>query len=41
MKSSKTKEKENLNDWEIYEDKTNKKSKDNNNKLNEKNKTSI
>ena len=41
MKSSKNKEKENLNDWEIYEDKTNKKSKDNNNKINETNKASI
>ena len=41
MKRSKIKEKENLMDWEIYEDKTNKKSKNNKNKLNETNKTSI
>ena len=41
MKSSKNKEKENLNDWEIFEDETNKKQKNNNNKINEANKVNI
>jgi len=42
MKSSKNKEKDNLMDWEIYDDKTKKKkSKNNSNKINEKNKVSI
>ena len=41
MKSSKNKEKDNLMDWEIYDDKTKKKSKNNSNKINETNKVSI
>jgi len=41
MKSSKNKEKENLNDWEIFEDETNKKPKNNKNKINEANKANI